>query len=190
MKTAIHAVTHQATRSVVAICTFEQPTLLDQAARDALRDRLVGDVFPIGISTSGQPVVIPGPDLAIDEIEDTDLELIASSPYLYQVVPKSGTEEAVPGDGKPKKLVLAGNSVTATLSPAGALVVTFTSQPAPLTSAVLHFEGRSPMPSSVIAITPPYTVTFTLGSLTPHAYYSFVLLIDDVPVSAMRLEAK
>ena len=156
MPSALYAISYKSTASVIALCRFEQQTLVDQAASDRLLAALVGPRLPISMSTSNPAVelTLPASELGCDLVNDLsplDLEPMLAEPFRYRVTGPGG--QTVPGDGNPKVLTIADthkvDSITLTPGAGGARAqVTVTLEEddkADMAGARLVFEGRPPI---------------------------------------------
>src|SRR5690242_10713905 len=147
MPSALYAISHKATRSLLALCSFEKRDLVDSAAWDQLLASLVGARLPISIS-GGAPIEIDASELGCDlvtNLSPLELEPVLADPYAYRVSVDPAGAVVQPGDGKEKALKSAGKyRVTAIALTAGTeQSVTVTLKAAPLTNltAQLLLEG-------------------------------------------------
>lgn len=102
MAVVFYTVSFQATATVLTYASFTKQTLPDQAARDNLRDLLVGPKLPIG-TDSPVKFEIPASFLAVDAIPDTPPTAFITNPTQFQVG-LSAPGPVIPGDGVDKVL--------------------------------------------------------------------------------------
>jgi hypothetical protein len=184
MPIALYTISYRSTANVLAFCTLEQQELVDQAAWEGFRRKLVGDKLPLGLTAAA--VEVPASDLAIDRIIDPPLAELAIDPYRYYIdVAAPGTA----GDGSDKKLkaIAAGASVTNfEISKVAAKVTVKLSADATATPKLL-FDGQVldgevvPTNKKQITFAVASTVTLVLG-----AHHELVFLLRGFPVSYQR----
>jgi hypothetical protein len=198
MPAAFYAISFKATSSVLAFCSFEKQSAPDQAARDQLRDALVGDKLPVGLSPNGTLKIAPTL-LAVDAITGTPPADITDDPYKYQLG-SAGTDPVLAGDGKDKTLKPAGANtvnglITATATTKVVSVLLSLDAPAPnppgAVPAWLLFDDLSPI-AGVIAPGNKKLITFQLPltlTLAAGDERDVLFLMEGVPVTYQSVTA-
>lgn len=168
MSVTLYTISLKSTSNVLAFCTFEKRSLIDQAAWDKLRDDLVGDALPIGLS-SNREIQIRAPFLGVDAIAEP-VPSDMSNPYLFQLHLSAPT--AIAGDGTEKTLasVPASANVTSIDVKTTAAVVTLDFTPPDLPLARLVIDKNDPIDGFVVDKTAktltfgiPAALTLTVG---------------------------
>lgn len=141
MATAVYAISHKDTFSILAVCSLQKQPVSDAKTASALLDRLVGGKMTLSIPTAhAGPISIPASVLIIDEV-NIDANTLALNPYGYQIAP-TGTQK--PGDGTPKGVSAFSNPTTISLAANGTLTVKPVNPPGPPIPMYAILEGHQP----------------------------------------------
>jgi hypothetical protein len=186
MPAAFHAISFRDTRSLLALTSFEKQELVDDAARLALRDTLVGGQLPVRLGQDTK-LEIPASYLALDVLSEPPSNREAPRyPYRFKI-DLASTGEVVAGDGAEKivtEAALYSYASRAYNTTTSSLTVTFTQSlprpPAGKLPAWIVIREHLPIPG-VLDAANDKIIKFQLPS-TIAANEKFLLLVQDSPI--------
>jgi hypothetical protein len=185
MPVAFHAISFRDTRTLLALASFEKQELIDDDARNKLRDSLVARELLIRVDTSAK-FTVASSYLALDVLSEPPPRSSYTDPLSFKINLAS-TGEVVAGDGSEKIITKASlyAAVTVARATPGSLKITFNeSLPASLPAFVV-FRDQLPIKGEVKGSSPEAIFPIETGTVTNEPFLLFAqdarVLLSKVP---------